>query len=151
MEVTDFGDSLQELIDDLVDAMNHHAIAIGLAAPQIGSKWRVAVVNISPGKKDSPLILVNPTIVSLSGKKDRKNESCMSLPHFQGSVERRHKIMITYQDRSGRPQTLTAAGFLTRVICHEIDHLDGKLYIDRMGNPNTLEPVDFFRSTIGDS
>jgi peptide deformylase len=146
VEVSDFGQSLQELVDDLVDTMNHHPIAIGLAAPQIGSCLRVAVINISSEKKDPPLILVNPRIESLSGKKDIKKESCMSLPHFQGAVERRHNITITYQDRFGAAQTRSATGFLSRVICHEIDHLDGLLYVDRMRDPAKIEPVEFFRS-----
>lgn len=140
-----FDEALDKLINDLLETLNRHAIAVGLAAPQIGVSQRVCVINVSKEKKSDAIVLVNPQIVERSHKAERKKESCMSLPHFRGEVERPVKIRVTYMDRSGRAQSLRAEGFLARVICHEVDHLDGVLYVDRMDNPNRLEPVDFFK------
>jgi len=103
------------------------------------------VINLNENKEEPTLILVNPKILSTSGKKDKKKESCMSLPHYRGEVERRYKISISYLDRIGKAAQLDAEGFLARVISHEIDHLEGILYIDRMESLSSLEPVDFFK------
>ena len=141
--VSNFDDALMELIQDLKDTIMANEVAIGLAAPQLGVYQRVAVVNLSRtvGKE---LVLVNPTITSNSGKRDVKKESCMSLPHYRGAVERRHKLVVEYQDQDGFPRTVAATGFLARAICHEVDHLDGLLYVDRMVAGSKLEEVDFF-------
>lgn len=143
--VEDFGKSFQSVVDDLIDTMMHHDIAVGLAAPQIGYDLRVAAIHLKTEQHTDPLVIANPVIVSVSGKKDVKKESCMSVPHVRGPVERREKISITYQDRAGTRQSLAAHGFLARVISHEIDHLDGKLYTDRMRSLADLEPVEFFK------
>jgi peptide deformylase len=143
-DVTDFGESLKRLICDLTDTLLAHEIAIGLAAPQIGVNLRAAVINISEGKREPSLVIVNPREVRTSGKKDVKRESCMSLPHFGGQVERRSKIHFTCEDRTGKTIDIDAQGFLARVYCHEIDHLDGILYPDRIKEGATLESVDFF-------
>lgn len=144
-EVVDFGDSFQKIVDDLIETMKHHKIAIGLAAPQVGISLKVSVINLNENKEEPTLIIVNPKILSTSGKKDKKKESCMSLPHYRGEVERKHKINISYQDRFGKVNQLETEGFLARVLSHEIDHLDGILYIDKMESLNGLEPVDFFK------
>jgi peptide deformylase len=144
VEVTDFGASLSSLIDDLTDTLLAHDIAIGLAAPQIGVNLRVAVINISEGKKEPTLIIINPRDVSVSGKKDIKRESCMSVPRFGGVVERRVNVRFLCEDKTGQTRTVEAHGFLARVYCHEIDHLDGWLYVDRMKSGVVLEKVDFF-------
>lgn len=144
-EVVDFGDSFQKIVDNLIETMKHHKIAIGLAAPQVGIPLKVSVININENKAEPTLIIVNPKILSTSGKKDKKKESCMSLPHYRGEVERKHKISISYQDRFGKPKHLEAEGFLARVLGHEIDHLEGILYVDKMESLSGLEPVDFFK------
>ena len=144
-EVIEFNDELRAVLRDLVDTMNVHDIAIGLSAPQIGINIRVAVINVSEGKREPNIVIINPRDIVISGKKDKKKESCMSIPHFRGEVERRHAIAFTYDDESGKPQHMSATGFLARVLSHEIDHLDGILYVDRMVDPKALEPVDFFR------
>lgn len=144
--VIEFGTQLQELVKDLLDTNGHHAIAVGLAAPQIGVPWRVAVVDLKTEPGKPALVLVNPRVVSASGKKDTKKESCMSVPHVRGAVERRDKVEIEFQDVTGRVQTITANGFLAHVIAHEIDHLDGILYLDRMKPGQKLEQVDFFKA-----
>lgn len=143
-EVTDFGDEFQKFIEDLIFTFKNHKIAVGLAAPQVGINLKVTIINPTRHEKiDNTLILVNPKIISSSGKKKTKKEACMSLPHFQGEVERREKIKITYQDRYGEHHILEEKGFFARVLFHEIDHLEGVLYIDRM-NHKKLESVDFF-------
>ena len=144
-EVIDFGESFQKIVDDLIETMKHHKIAIGLAAPQVGIALKVSVINLNENKEEPTLIIVNPKILSTSGKKDKKKESCMSLPHFRGEVERKHKISISFQDRFGKAQHLEAEGFFARVLCHEIDHLEGTLYVDKMERLSSLEAVDFFK------
>jgi peptide deformylase len=146
-EVDDFGEVFQKIIDDLIETFHHHKIAVGLAAPQIGIGLKVAVIN--PNKNENPdstLIIVNPKILSTSGKKDNKKEACMSLPHYQGEVERRSNIEISYQDRFGVEHTLAASGFMARILAHEIDHLEGYLYVDKMEKNAELEPVEFFKT-----
>lgn len=146
LEVKDFGYEFQGIVDDLIETLMHHKIAVGLAAPQIGILLQVAVVNTSKDKTEPTLILVNPRLVSTSGKKDKKRESCMSLPYYAGEVERRSKISIIYKDRFGIDATLDAEGFLARVISHETDHLEGMLYVDRMQDLSSLEKTDIFEN-----
>lgn len=141
--VTDFGKELETLLEDLDDTLRASKIAVGLAAPQIGSGLRVAAINI---KREEPtLFLINPVLLETSGKNETKYESCMSLPHLKGRVERRHKALVSYKNVSGEVEELHATGFLARVVQHEIDHLDGKLYADRVkGGVPALENADFF-------
>lgn len=138
-----FNSDLHEIVSDLIDTMMHHSIAVGLSAPQIGYPFRVSVINLKQENSET-IILINPEIASVSGKKSIKKESCMSLPHFRGSVERRDKVTCVYYDLNGERKTLEATGFLARVVMHEIDHLDGVLFVDRMEFPDRIEPVTFF-------
>jgi peptide deformylase len=147
--VVDFGAGFQRIVDDLIETLKHHTIAIGLAAPQVGIQLKLAVINLSPEKNEPTLVLVNPIITAATGKKDHKKEMCMSLPHYCGEVVRRQKLQLSFQNRNGQPETLEAQGFLARVIAHEVDHLEGMLYIDRMDSLATLEPVDLFRESEG--
>lgn len=144
-EVTDFGDQFQVFIDDLIETFYNHKVSVGLAAPQVGVQWKVSVINLNKEKNpNDDLIIVNPKIISKSGQKDTKKEACMSLPYYQGEVTRRKKIHISYQDRYGEEHFLKTSGFLARVIAHEIDHLEGFLYVDRMDKEKQLESADFF-------
>lgn len=143
--ITDFGLSFQRQVDDLVETFRAHGIAVGLAAPQVGLQQAFAVVNTSKNKVDADLVLVNPRIVKMSSKTESRLESCMSLPHFRGPVVRPLKVTAAYQDRHGKPRFVKAEGFLARVLCHEIDHLNGVLYVDKMEDLKNLEPVDFFK------
>lgn len=145
-QVTDFGPAFQAQIEDLVDTLMHHRIAVGLAAPQIGIPLQVCAINLKQAES-ATIVLVNPVLQSSSGKKDRKKESCMSVPHFRGEVERRDKTHIAFISRFGEPRTLDAAGFLSRVILHELDHLAGMLYLDRIDDWSNLESVTFFKTT----
>ena len=146
-QVSDFGDDFQKFVDELIDTLKDSPISIGLSAPQVGRLVRVSVINLSEGKKEPTLIIVNPQVISWSGKKDKKKESCMSLPHYRGEVEQRKKVTLAFQDREGIQHQEIFEGFLAHVIGHEVDHLDGILYIDRMKKGAKLEPVDFFKNT----
>lgn len=145
-EVLDFGPVFQEIVNDLVETFIAHKIAIGLAAPQVGIRLKLTIININKNKSQDTLILVNPKVLETSGKKDKKKESCMSLPDYAGEVERRTKISISYQDRFGSNRALKAEGFLARVIAHEIDHLNGLLYVDRMRDVSELIKTEIFKN-----
>jgi len=138
--VEDFGAEFQKEVNNLLETIDSWKIAIGLSAPQVGIRKRVAIVKVN--KDETPLIIVNPQITSLSGKKDTKKESCLSLPGVRGNVQRRYKLSLSYQDRFGELHTLNAESFFARVILHELDHLDGILFVDRMDNDESLEDFD---------
>jgi len=142
--VTDFGDDLQAVVKDLTDTLRSDTLSVGLAAPQIGYPLAVAVVNLAKSEEDD-LILVNPEVVSESGSWDIKYESCMSVPHKRGQVKRRKKVQVRYQDVHGNDHELATSGFEARVILHEIDHLQGVLYVDRMEEDSVLEDTELFR------
>jgi peptide deformylase len=144
-EVQDFGVATEKIIGDLVATFESEAIAVGLAAPQIGIMQRISVINIKKGKPGPHLVLLNPRITWSSRQTEMRFESCMSLPHFRGKVERPTSVKIAFQDLNGKVRNMEADGFLARVIQHEIDHLEGVLYVDRMASLDELEPVDFFR------
>jgi peptide deformylase len=143
-EVLNFDSRFENSVQDLKDTLLAHPIAIGLAAPQLGENKRIAVVNISEAKSGPTLVITNPRELMMTGKKDHKKESCMSIPHWRGDVERRSNLSFVYEDETGQTKRMSASGFLARVLCHEIDHLDGVLYIDRMVRPIRLDPVKFF-------
>lgn len=142
--VNDFGNFTEELVQDLIDTLFAHKIAVGLAAPQIGVAVRVAVVNTAKESQGRTLVFCNPRVISESGKKDKKLESCMSLPGVGGVVQRREKLRVEFQTVEGIRQTLEFSGFNARVVAHEIDHLNGKLYVDRMQLGESVRPVDIF-------
>lgn len=126
-EVTEFDSRLGTLLDDMKETMIA-ADGVGLAAPQVGVLKRVAV--ISPNGKDF-YEFVNPVIVSSSGRQ-KCNEGCLSVPGVHGKVERPKKLEITAYDRHGKQFIMKADGFLANICCHEFDHLDGILFIDKM-------------------
>jgi peptide deformylase len=145
------GDSgLQFLIDRMFELMNRQPHCVGLAAPQVGHSLRVIVVDARriPDKKGSyhgPLALLNPRIVARSQPKLIR-EGCLSVPDFTGNVLRDQKVELTGFDRYGQPQHLNAHGFEAVVFQHEVDHVDGKLFLDRVGS---LETDVFRRKTYG--
>jgi peptide deformylase len=100
----------------------------GLAAPQIGKNIRLAVVN----SKDGPICLINPNIMKKSWAKEAGQEGCLSIPGIFGNVKRPKKITLIYYDQTGKKIKQTAQGLMARVMQHEIDHLDGILFIDKM-------------------
>jgi len=120
-------DNIRQLIDDMLETM-YAAPGIGLAAPQVDVAQRILVVDISP-KGDAPICLINPEIVSHDGV-EIMEEGCLSVPGFHENVERANTIKVQALDRDGQPFELEAEGLLAVCIQHEIDHLDGKLFVD---------------------
>ncbi|PHM46452.1 peptide deformylase [Xenorhabdus mauleonii] len=127
VDVTDF-DKTQTLIDDMLETMYHTDNGIGLAAPQVGRKEAVLVIDLSPNR-DQPMVLVNPKIV----EKERRvvnQEGCLSIPGYYADVERFEKVKVEALDRHGQPVTIESEDFLSIVMQHEIDHLQGIIFID---------------------
>jgi peptide deformylase len=123
--VTQVTDELRKLIADMFETM-YAAEGIGLAAPQVGRAEKVAVVDVE-GKK---FTLINPEIVSTGGAPDKAEEGCLSIPDIYGDVERPAEVTIRATDENGNQYEATAGELLGRCFQHEIDHLDGKLFID---------------------
>jgi len=126
-----FDVDLERLARDLADTM-YDAPGIGLAAPQVGIELRIAVVDIAPGEAASKLhVLVNPRIVESSGRVVGE-EGCLSIPGLSERVERPARLRLSASTVSGEPFELEAEGLLARAFCHEIDHLDGVLFYQRL-------------------
>jgi peptide deformylase len=138
--------SVRELIQDLVDTMTAAGHSVGVAATQIGDLRRVAVVDVSASKlgreqqNHGLLEMVNPTILERSGSRVFR-EGCMSVPDYTGNVTRAEHIVVEFTDRSGRRRVVEANGFEAVAIQHELDHLDGQLFLDRVSSLKT----DLFR------
>ena len=115
-----------QLIDDMFDTM-HAAQGIGLAAPQVGRTERIAVVEV---EGTQPLALINPEVTSSSSRLEKGEEGCLSIPDVFGDVERPESVIVRALDREGRAIEVSATGLLARCLQHEIDHLNGKLFID---------------------
>lgn len=130
-EVSEFGEPLSRLVQDLTATM-YGAPGVGLAAPQIGDLRRVAVVDVDPSGPRSELhVLVNPRLVAQSGA-ETDIEGCLSIPGFTERIERPLAVRVAAQKLSGEPFEISAEGFLARALCHEIDHLEGILFIDHL-------------------
>lgn len=121
-----FDDRLALTLDDMADTM-YEAEGVGLAAPQIGILRRYCVVDVG----DGIIELVNPVIEEQSGSQSGE-EGCLSIPGRYEEVERPMNVTVRAQDRNGRTFKIKAEGFKARALCHEIDHLDGILYIDKI-------------------
>ena len=117
---------LKILLKDMADTM-YKAEGVGLAAPQVGILRRVVVVDVGDGLIE----LINPEIIAREGEQGGA-EGCLSIPGRQGYVVRPERVTVRAQDRKGKPIEVIAEGFKARAFCHEIDHLDGVLYIDKM-------------------
>jgi peptide deformylase len=126
-----FDEGLRKLASDMVDTM-HAAPGVGLAAPQVGVDLRLAVVDVTVGEEEEALIvLVNPQVVESAGE-EIDVEGCLSIPELTDKVARPHSIVVQASDLDGSDFELEAEGFVARAICHEIDHLDGVLFVDRL-------------------
>jgi peptide deformylase len=128
--VTAVDDEVRRLVDDLCDTMRA-AKGVGLAANQVGVARRVAVVDVGE-EFPPPLVLVNPRIVQASDATETAEEGCLSIPDIYGEVERRLSVTLEALDRDGRPYRLEVSGFKARAVQHEIDHLDGVLFLDHL-------------------
>jgi peptide deformylase len=124
-------DRLAALFVDMVDTM-YAAPGIGLAAPQIGVALRVIVIDLSVGRDPSQLIqIANPVLIDRDGDQQHQ-EGCLSIPGFEGAPSRPARVTVSGRDPHGSERTYTADGLLARAFCHEIDHLDGLLFVDRL-------------------
>lgn len=129
--VETFDDELRRLAEDMVETM-YAAPGVGLAAPQVGVERRLAVVDVSVGKEDGRLmVLVNPEIVESKGS-EIDFEGCLSIPQISEKVKRPTQVRLKARNLEGEPIELTAEDFEARAICHELDHLDGVLFIDHL-------------------
>ncbi len=129
--VESFDDELKTLTDDMFETM-HSVNGIGLAATQIGIAKQVAVIDISP-EKNEPLVIVNPAIQILDpSKTEDYDEGCLSVPGFFEKISRPSEIKLTYQDLNGKKQEIKPEGLLTKVVQHELDHLNGRLFVDHI-------------------
>lgn len=124
-EVPEVGPSIEKLLDNMADTM-YAANGIGLAAPQIGVSKRVVVVDVGEGL----LEFINPLIVERNGE-DIETEGCLSIPGVTGDVVRAAEVRVQGLDRQGKPVDIRAEGMLARALQHEIDHLEGILFIDK--------------------
>jgi len=124
-------DEVRQLMDDMLETM-YAAPGIGLAAPQIGVPLRAIVIDLSVGEDPSQLVqLVNPVFVERDGSQ-RHEEGCLSIPGYEGSPARPERVVVRGLTADGDERTYTATGLLARAFCHEIDHLDGLLFVDRL-------------------
>jgi len=133
--VDSFGKFLHGLLDDLTDTMRH-APGVGLAAPQLGEALQVCVIEV----RDTLYELVNPRIVRAAGE-DRDLEGCLSLPGYYAYVTRNEKVWVVAQNRNGKKIKVAGSGLLGRALQHELDHLEGKLFIDYLDSMDELIPV----------
>ncbi len=127
--VTEVTDRTKMLIEDMLDTM-YDAGGVGLAAPQVGILKRIVVIDVSP-EGDSPIVLINPEIISTSGKQTGE-EGCLSVPDKSGIVTRPKKVKVKAFDIDMNEFTLEGEDLLARAFCHEIDHLDGHLYVEKI-------------------
>ncbi|MCA9471686.1 MAG: peptide deformylase [Nitrospirales bacterium] len=141
----------QDLLDDLIETMRD-ADGVGIAAPQVHRPHRAIVIEVEPtnprypGYQPVPLtILVNPKMTRHSSETIEDWEGCLSLPDLRGRVPRWRSVTVEAIDRQGGTIELQAEGFFARVLQHEIDHLDGKVFVDRMSDLSTLTHLHEYR------
>ena len=146
---------IQRLVDDMLETMDDHDGA-GLAAPQVHVSRRVVVYGVRanpryPDAEEVPLtILVNPRLTPLTKEEEEDWEGCLSVPDLRGKVPRVTRVRVEAYGRDGQPLVFEAAGFHARVVQHECDHLDGKVYLDRMRSMETLSFLpEFHRYWLG--
>jgi peptide deformylase len=129
--VSEVTDEIRKLVDDMVDTM-YAAPGIGLAAPQVGVPLRVCVIDLSVGRRGGELLtLINPEFVERSGMQ-LEEEGCLSLPGFTATVARPARAVVKALDRTGAERIIEGTGLLARALQHELDHLEGKLFLDRL-------------------
>ncbi len=136
-KVEEIDDKIKELVDDMIETM-HQKDGVGLAAPQVGILKRVVVIDLYDDK--GPYVLINPEIVKEKGEQEVE-EGCLSFPDKFGKVKRPAEVVVKALDRDGQEYKLKGKGLLAQAISHELDHLDGILFIDKI-IPGTLEVIN---------
>lgn len=135
--VAAFDKKLALLLDDMKETLKK-ADGCGLAAPQVGILRRIVIIDVG----DGPIEFINPEIIKVSGRQQREIEGCLSLPHRWGYVKRPLKVKVKAQNRKGEFFEMEGTELFARCICHELDHLEGKLFIDvadEMVDPSEVE------------
>jgi len=135
--VTEITPRILQLLDDMKDTL-HKANGVGLAAPQVGVLRRIVLVECEPGELYE---MINPEIVEVSEERQNEVEGCLSVPDRWGITDRPMRVTVKATDRTGKEYTVTGTDLMARALCHELDHLDGVLYIDkvlRMLDPSEL-------------
>jgi peptide deformylase len=126
--------SIRQLAQEMLQTM-YSADGIGLAAPQVGINKQIIVIDCEPDNPENkPLVLINPVIKRFGRSLCNAQEGCLSIPGVYLDVMRPEEIEVTYKDENGRPQSLKATGLLSRAIQHEMDHLNGVMFVDRVEN-----------------
>ncbi|SKC05750.1 peptide deformylase [Lachnospiraceae bacterium] len=125
-EIKEMTPRIKELIDDMFETL-YDANGVGLAAPQVGVLKRLVIIDCG----DDPHVLINPRIVETSGEQTG-NEGCLSVPGKFGTVTRPNYVKVVFLDENMQPAELEGTELLARAICHELDHLDGNLYVDKV-------------------
>jgi len=129
--------SIQRLIDNMIDTL-HQVNGIGLAAPQVGVPLRLIVVQL-PG--EGLVVIINPEVIERTGEQ-KVTEGCLSVPGYYGELERSAEVVVRGKDRRGKAVKLKADGLMAEALEHEIDHLDGRLYVDRIDSADRLHRIE---------
>jgi peptide deformylase len=129
--------SVQRLIDDMIETMQQ-ANGVGLAAPQVGVPLQIIVVQMPD---EEPVAIINPEIVKQAGEQE-VTEGCLSVPGYCGEIKRPEEVVVKGKDRQGKRVRIRAFGLLAEALGHEIDHLDGRLYIDHVESPEKLHKIE---------
>jgi peptide deformylase len=132
VELTEFSEDLDTIAHDMIETM-YAAPGVGLAAPQIGLGIRLMVIDITVGEDpEQVIVMANPVMLEQEGEQ-HEEEGCLSVPGYSGVVSRPDWVKVRGQDLKGKEVTLEGTGLLARALCHEMDHLDGKLFLERLG------------------
>jgi peptide deformylase len=132
-------DSIRKLVKDMLITM-YSSKGIGLAAPQVGVKKRLLVIDLNfEDPKSPPMVFINPEIISSSATLDTYEEGCLSIPGVYLNVLRPSSIKLSYRDEMGRPKKMNADGLMARCIQHEIDHLNGVCFVDKVTDEEELK------------
>lgn len=137
----DFDGSISYVVSELIEALSAVDYGTGLSAIQIGMPVRVAIITLDRPPGDE-MVLVDPVVISISGRRVTRSEGCLSLPRYKGSVIRRNKITFSAHDLNGKPYTYSAKGYEAAIIQHELDHMDGLFFWDRMDSYQQLHPIE---------
>ena len=133
-EVLNFDERLEKIVADMFDTLYASGNGIGLAAPQVGIRKRIVVIDLKEDEKQNQIVLINPKIMSASEEKSVNQEGCLSIPGYYADVERPNEVNVEWTDLKGKKIKKKCSGLLSICIQHEIDHLDGVLFIDYLSN-----------------
>lgn len=141
-KVSRIDNSIQQLIDDMVETMQQ-ANGVGLAAPQVGVSLRVAVLQMPD---EEPVAIINPEIIKRDGEQE-VTEGCLSIPGYFGELKRSASVTVKGRDRQGKAIRIKATGLMAEALEHEIDHLNGTLYIDHLESQDKLHRIEVSDTT----